>query len=217
MSKYICSVCGFIYDEAKGLPDKGLPAGTKWQDVPADFLCPLCRAGKQEFAPEAKAQSAAKPIVAPIEDASRELSNMEMSALCSNLSKACAKQYSQEGAAHYQALAEWYQSIAAPAEDAPLKGFMEEELQSLYPAANQAAKDAHDRGTQRVLLWGEKVTRMQNSLLTRMEETKGEMLKDTNVFVCDACGFIYVGDSAPDICPVCKVPAFKFHKIERVA
>jgi rubrerythrin len=50
-----------------------------------------------------------------------------------------------------------------------------------------------------------------------MEESKGDMMRDTNVFVCDACGFIFVGDSAPDICPVCKVPAFKFNRIERGA
>lgn len=217
MNKYICSVCGFIYDEAKGLPDKGLPPGTMWQDVPADFLCPLCGASKQEFVLDAKEKSAVQPVAVPMEDASRELSNMEMSALCSNLAKACIKQFNQEDAAHYQALADWYLSIAAGVEDVPLQGLVDEDLASLYPQASRLAKETGDRGSLRILVWSEKATRMQSSLLRRMEETKGDMLKDTNVFVCDACGFIFVGDEAPDICPVCKVPAFKFHKIERGA
>ena len=44
--KYICDVCGYIYDEAAGDPDNGIDPGTKWEDVPEDFLCPLCGVGK---------------------------------------------------------------------------------------------------------------------------------------------------------------------------
>ena len=46
--KYIC-VCGYVYDEAEGDPDNGIAPGTKWEDVPEDFLCPICGAGKDEF------------------------------------------------------------------------------------------------------------------------------------------------------------------------
>lgn len=49
MKKYVCVVCGYIYDEATGDPDNGIEAGTKWEDVPEDFLCPLCGVGKDEF------------------------------------------------------------------------------------------------------------------------------------------------------------------------
>jgi rubredoxin len=49
MSKWQCIVCGFIYDEAEGLPDEGIPPGTRWEDVPADWLCPDCGAGKADF------------------------------------------------------------------------------------------------------------------------------------------------------------------------
>ncbi|MCI2048098.1 MAG: rubredoxin [Lachnospiraceae bacterium] len=49
MKKYVCSLCGFVYDEAAGIPDSGIAAGTKWEDVPADFVCPLCGAGKDAF------------------------------------------------------------------------------------------------------------------------------------------------------------------------
>ena len=49
MKKYVCDVCGYIDDEEIGDPDNGVGAGTKWEDVPEDFLCPLCGVGKDEF------------------------------------------------------------------------------------------------------------------------------------------------------------------------
>ena len=49
MDKYECKVCGYIYDEAEGDPDNGVAAGTKWDDVPADWVCPLCGAAKDAF------------------------------------------------------------------------------------------------------------------------------------------------------------------------
>lgn len=49
MKKYVCSVCGYIYDEAKGSPDQGVAPGTKWEDVPEDFVCPECGVGKDMF------------------------------------------------------------------------------------------------------------------------------------------------------------------------
>jgi len=45
-----CLVCGFIYDEAKGWPDDGIAPGTRWEDVPADWECPDCGVGKDDFA-----------------------------------------------------------------------------------------------------------------------------------------------------------------------
>ncbi len=49
MFKWECLVCGFIYDEAKGLPDDGIAAGTRWEDVPDDWFCPECGVGKADF------------------------------------------------------------------------------------------------------------------------------------------------------------------------
>jgi rubredoxin len=49
MKKYVCTVCGWEYDEAAGLPDEGINPGTKWSEVPEDFVCPLCGAGKDAF------------------------------------------------------------------------------------------------------------------------------------------------------------------------
>ncbi len=47
MAKYMCILCGFMYDEAEGHED--IPAGTKWEDVPEDWVCPDCGAMKSEF------------------------------------------------------------------------------------------------------------------------------------------------------------------------
>ena len=50
--KYICSICGYVYDEAVGEPQSGIEPGTKWEDVPDDFTCPLCSMGKDVFEAE---------------------------------------------------------------------------------------------------------------------------------------------------------------------
>ena len=47
--KYICDACGWEYDEEVGSPESGIPAGTKFEDLPVDFACPLCGAGKDMF------------------------------------------------------------------------------------------------------------------------------------------------------------------------
>jgi rubredoxin-NAD+ reductase len=47
--KYVCDVCGWEYDEAVGDPDNGIAPGTKWEDLPDDFECPLCGVGKDSF------------------------------------------------------------------------------------------------------------------------------------------------------------------------
>ena len=44
--KYVCDVCGWEYDEEKGYPEGGIAPGTKWEDIPEDFECPLCSVGK---------------------------------------------------------------------------------------------------------------------------------------------------------------------------
>lgn len=44
-----CENCGFIYSEAEGLPDEGIAPGTRWKDIPEDFVCPTCGFGKAQF------------------------------------------------------------------------------------------------------------------------------------------------------------------------
>lgn len=48
--QWVCVICGWIYDEAAGLPEEGIEPGTRWADVPADWRCPLCDVGKEDFA-----------------------------------------------------------------------------------------------------------------------------------------------------------------------
>lgn len=48
--QWVCVICGWIYDEAAGLPEEGIAPGTRWADVPDDWRCPLCDVGKQDFA-----------------------------------------------------------------------------------------------------------------------------------------------------------------------
>lgn len=52
MARYVCTVCGYVYDEEKGCPESEIAAGTKWEDVPEDFVCPLCGVDKSMFEAE---------------------------------------------------------------------------------------------------------------------------------------------------------------------
>lgn len=49
MKKWQCFYCGFVYDEAEGLPEEGIPPGTRWEDIPDTFVCPDCGASKADF------------------------------------------------------------------------------------------------------------------------------------------------------------------------
>ena len=53
MKKYVCDLCGWVYDEELGDPDNGIAPGTKFEDLPEDFVCPLCGADKEQFSEEA--------------------------------------------------------------------------------------------------------------------------------------------------------------------
>ena len=49
MEKYRCEMCGWVYDPAEGEPGQGIAGGTSFGDLPDDFECPICAAGKDEF------------------------------------------------------------------------------------------------------------------------------------------------------------------------
>ena len=49
MKKYVCELCGWEYDEAAGAPEYDIESDTRFEDLPDDFVCPLCGAGKEEF------------------------------------------------------------------------------------------------------------------------------------------------------------------------
>ena len=50
--KYVCDVCGYVYDETVGDPDNGIAPGTKWEDLPEDFECPVSGVGIAQFSKE---------------------------------------------------------------------------------------------------------------------------------------------------------------------
>jgi rubredoxin len=220
MEKYVCSVCGFVYDEAKGIPESGIALGSRWEDLPEDWVCPICGATKAEFEKQgesaAPAEKKSKPIIGEQTDM-QQLSPLEISALCSNLARGCEKQYKPEETALFNELAGYFKTASAPAKDPDfnkLIALIEKDLEEGFPIANTVASDVKDRGALRALVWSEKVTRILKSLLTRYQKEGEAMLQNTGVYVCTICGFVYIGDTPPDICPVCKVPNWKFEKVE---
>jgi rubredoxin len=52
MEKYVCGICGYVYDPAVGDPDAGVKKGTAFANLPEDWVCPVCGASKDEFSPE---------------------------------------------------------------------------------------------------------------------------------------------------------------------
>jgi rubredoxin len=52
MGKWVCTICGYVYDPALGDPDNGVDPGTAWEDVADDWLCPICGASKDDFEKE---------------------------------------------------------------------------------------------------------------------------------------------------------------------
>ncbi|HSK67737.1 MAG TPA: rubredoxin, partial [Candidatus Limnocylindria bacterium] len=135
MKTYICGICGFEYAEAPGDPAHGIATGTNWEDVPADWACPVCGADKTMFRvsagegarPEAAAGGAAR---GPMED----------SFMCSSLAKACQKQYRAEEEALFTQLSDWFLGQAAPAGGlGEVAAGVREDI-AAYPAAMEAAR-----------------------------------------------------------------------------
>lgn len=207
--KYICQICGYVYDDAK----EKVP----FAELPDDWKCPLCGAAKSDFKPEAngdeeKVVTAIEPMEADLE----KLSAGQLAALCSNLARGCEKQYKQEEADLFKQLADYFTAVVPAVNDASVEKLAKElQTDADNYAAVRATADANaDRGAARVCVWGEKVTRMLSSLVNRYLNEGEAMLKDTNIWVCTTCGFVYIGDTPPELCPVCKVPDWKFEKIE---
>ncbi len=218
MSEYICDICGFVYDEEKGLASLWIEAGTKWEDVPFDFVCPLCKASKDNFRKEGDV-TIEKPVARPIEidDSLKDFTALEMSVLCSNLARGCEKQYLFQEQEQFEKLAQFFKSVdlkSAVHNFDEISTLLSRDLEELIPYANQVAKENFDRGAMRALVWNEKATLVLNSILKRYNSLGEKMLENSDVYVCSICGFIHIGDTLPNVCPVCKVPNYKFEKIE---
>ena len=207
--KYICQICGYVYDDAK----EKVP----FEELPDDWKCPLCGAAKSDFKPEANGDE--KKVVTAIEPMEADLEKLsagQLAALCSNLARGCEKQYKQKEADLFKQLADYFTAVVPAVNDASVEKLAKElQTDANNYAAVRATADANaDRGAARVCVWGEKVTRMLSSLVNRYLNEGEAMLKDTNIWVCTTCGFVYIGDTPPQLCPVCKVPDWKFEKIE---
>ena len=207
--KYVCQICGYVYDDAK----EKVP----FAELPDDWKCPLCGAAKSDFKPEANGDE--KKVVTAIEPMEADLGKLsagQLAALCSNLARGCEKQYKQEEADLFKQLADYFTAVVPAVNDASVEKIAKElQTDADNYAAVRATADANaDRGAARVCVWGEKVTRMLSSLVNRYLNEGEAMLKDTNIWVCTTCGFVYIGDTPPQLCPVCKVPDWKFEKIE---
>jgi rubrerythrin len=154
------------------------------------------------------------------EDDMRQLSAEELGALCSNLQKACTKQLRSEEAALFAVLASYYDKQRTTKADCDYNALLDainKDLSEGFKDASKAAEDANDRGAKRALVWGEKASKLLQALMMRYEKQGSALLENTNVWVCEICGFVYVGDTPPSVCPICKVPSFKIHPIQKEA
>ncbi|MEG1535717.1 MAG: rubredoxin [Clostridia bacterium] len=218
MKKYVCSVCGYVYDEQK--------EAVRFDDLPANWVCPLCGAPKSAFneMTEKKTEPAVSQPVSSTaksvdESADRELSNAELNVLCTNLAKGCEKQYRAEEASLFGEIADYYRKRSEkPAEKSfdDITTILKDDLASSFGVAFDQARADGDRGALRVLTWSEKVSKIVDSLLSRYRKEGTAFLQNTKIFVCEICGFIYIGDEAPEICPICKVPRLKIHEVGRI-
>ena len=211
--QYVCPVCGYVYDKDR----EKVP----FSALPAEWRCPLCRAPKAVFAPKAPAAPAADAGVPAVDrtdsdGAPEKLSPGALAALFSNLARGCEKQYKPEAAALAEELAEWFAARANVPEDvsaAALAARMQADL-AAYPGVRAAADAVGDRGAARSDVWGEKVTRMLLALVEQYRQEGEAMLEGKDVWICTACGFVWIGEAPPANCPVCKVPSWRLEKSE---
>ena len=223
--RYRCGVCGYIYDEEK--------EGVKFADLPDDWQCPVCGEGKEGFEPVEEddgpsATSPSQPATASQPQATdapaissweseelHELTAGQLSALCSNLQRGCGVQQLTREAEHFGQIAGYFESRTVTEDNdgvASILGMINSDLMD-YGDAKATAALMEDRGALRVLTWSEKVTLIMRTILERYQKDPS-FLDHTGVYVCDICGFIYIGDDPPEFCPVCKVPGHMILRIQ---
>lgn len=217
--KYVCTICGYIYDETK--------EKIKFNDLPEDWTCPLCGAPKSAFElllaedTTELAQSQEMEETHKIETLKdmKKISYGELSIICSNLAKACEKQYKFQEEKLFKEIAQYFEKNTSMPKEKEINkeklfDIVEEDLTSNFVKTHNMVDKYEDRGAKRAIVWSEKVTRMIASLLNAYEKQGEKMFKDKEIWICTVCGFIYVGDKLPERCPVCKVTNSKFMKID---
>ncbi len=212
MKKYRCTICGYIYDEAI--------EKVKFEDLPEDWKCPLCGAPKSLFQEVVEEQEVIKDNVLTENnekesDDLRELTDAEIALICSNLARGCEKQYLEEEEKLFYELAKYYEEK------------MQNQKGTLNDVVNKISKDIdelstamdiadqyQDRGAKRIITWATKTSTITKVIIDNYQKKGIEYLKSTRIWVCDICGFVYIGDVPPKICPICKVPSLKILEVK---
>lgn len=214
MKKYKCQICGYIYDDAK--------EEIQFADLPDDWKCPWCGAPKSMFEEIIedngdvfqKKEDEKETMEIEESDDLRQLSNSEIAYICSNLAKSCEKQYLEEEQNLFQQLSDYYEKYV-DAKDGTLDDLLKlvnKDIEEFNEAMNIANK-LDDRGAKRIITWANKSTNIVKAILTNYKEKGMDYIKNTKIWVCDICGFVYIGDESPQICPVCKVPSLKIMEV----
>lgn len=215
MKKYQCSICGYIYDEEK--------EGVKFSDLPDDWKCPLCGAPKDMFVEIVEENSNVKEeskievndsIIEESEDL-RELSDSEIAYICSNLAKACEKQYLENEQKMFQDLYEYFDKkiVAKEGNINDVSEKIDNDI-NMFNEASKVADEVNDSGAKRVITWATKTSNIIKNVLSKYQNNGVDYIKNTKIWVCDICGFVYIGNEPPKICPICKVPNFKILEVK---
>lgn len=207
MKKYQCTICGYIYDDSK--------EKVKFEDLPDNWTCPICGAPKAVFEEIKEETEKESKSIEETEEKLTELSNSEIAYICSNLAKACEKQYLEEEKNLFQELYTHYISKEENQNGnlTDIQNNVKNDTEEFKKAMDIADK-YQDRGAKRVINWASKATNMMNVILNNYNEKGIDYIKNTKIWVCDICGFIYIGDIPPKTCPICKVPSFKILEVK---
>lgn len=206
MRKYRCTICGYVYDDAK--------EEVKFEDLPEDWKCPICGAPKNLFVEmkEDKKMDVEQMMYEEMDDDLHELSPLEISVICSNLARGCEKQYLEEEKEIFRELANYYEGKDRSKEGNLLK--VKELVEKDLKEEKELLEKLEDRGAKRVLTWASKSTSLMNMIIDNYNKKGIDYFKNTKIWVCDICGFIYIGEEPPAVCPVCKVPNFKILEVK---
>ena len=211
MKKYRCTICGYIYDDEK--------EKVKFEDLPDDWKCPACGAPKSLFLEVKEEKDEEKfesnsSIIEDVADDLRELSNYEISLICSNLVKSSEKQYLDEESNLFRELSKYYESLednkSGSLDD--VIDMVNSDINSFSRAMDVFTK-CDDRGAKRVVNWASKSTNIMKVVMDTYKEKGIDYIKNTKIWVCDICGFVYIGDNPPKVCPVCRVPSLKILEV----
>lgn len=207
MKTYICNICGYEHEEK---------VEGEFLALPDNWVCPICSAEKPDFtAHESTAPS--QPPSSQSAQYDTELSANEMSIICSNLAKGCEKQYLPKESEMFTKLSKFFANGREKIEMSSMQSMLDNINNNIdvnIPNAVSIATQHNDRGALRALTWSGKVSMILRSIISRYMQQGEAMIENTQIYVCGICGFIYIGDTLPELCPVCKVTNKKFELIK---